>query len=100
MFQDVDNDVPVYNEWDDASDKVLAVDGITFEDTTNDEDTNEQPPSLSEAMSMVRRLHLLSITQQPDLHLCVMHLQSKLIGIFLDSKVPKQRSVCDFFKPV
>ncbi|CAF4913662.1 unnamed protein product, partial [Rotaria sp. Silwood1] len=68
-FVNIDDGVPVYNEWDDASDKMLTVNGINFEDAVNDEDTTEQPPSLSEAMNMIRRLHLLSITQQPELHL-------------------------------
>jgi hypothetical protein len=85
---------------DDASDKMLTVNGISFEDAANDEDTTEQPPSLYEAMDMTRRLHLLSITQQPELYLCVMQLQSKLIDVCLDSNISKQRSIRDFFKPV
>ncbi|CAF3775211.1 unnamed protein product [Rotaria sp. Silwood1] len=99
-FVNIDDGVPVYNEWDDASDKMLTVNGINFEDAVNDEDTTEQPPSLSEAMNMIRRLHLLSITQQPELHLYVMQLQSKLIDVYLDSNISKQRSIRDFFKPV
>lgn len=79
---------------------MLTVNGITFEDAADEEDPTEQSPSLSEAMDMIRRLHLLSTTQQPELHLCVMQLQSKLIDIYLDSNVSKQRSIRDFFKPV
>ncbi|CAF2983376.1 unnamed protein product [Rotaria sp. Silwood2] len=71
------------------------------DDTSNDDDTNiEHPPSLSEAIIMVRRLHLLSTTQYPELHLFVTQLQSKLIDIYLDSNCSKQLSIRDFFKPI
>lgn len=51
-------------------------------------------------MEILRRLHLLSTTEEPDLHSCVLQLQSKLIDIYLNSTVSKQRSIYDFFKPV
>ncbi|CAF4101735.1 unnamed protein product, partial [Rotaria sp. Silwood1] len=57
----------VFNQWNDASEKILAINGIR-----NDDDTNiEHPPSLSEVIIMVRHLHLLSTTQYPELHLIV-----------------------------
>ena len=60
----------------------------------------EQSPSLSEAVKMVRRLHMLSTTQYPELHLFVTQLQSKLIDVYLDSNISKQRSIHEFLKPV
>ena len=59
----------------------------------------EQPPSLSEAVNMVRRLHMLSTTQHPELHPFLTQLQSKLIDIYVDSKTSKQRSIRGFFEP-
>ena len=74
--------------------------GISNEDTPHHEEPNiEQPPSLSEAVKMVRRLHLLSTTQHPELHPFLSQLQSKLIDVYLDSNTSKQRSIRDFFKP-
>ena len=67
----------------------------------NDEDTNlEHPPSLFEALKMVKRLHLLSTTLHPELHLFITQLQSKLTDIYLDSKFSKQKSIKDFFDPI
>jgi hypothetical protein len=52
-----------------GSEKSLATDDISNEDTSHDEDPNiEQLPSLSETVKIVRRLHLLSTTQHPQLH--------------------------------
>jgi len=65
----------------------------------NSEDLpNEDPSSLSEALELVRRLRLLSTTQQPELHLFINQLQSKLTDALLDSNLSKQRSICDYFK--
>ena len=49
---------------------------------------------------MVRRLHLFPATHQPELHPFITHLQSKLIDIYLDVHVSKQRTIYQFFKPV
>ncbi len=64
--------MPVFNEWNDASEKLLATDGISNEDTRHDEGpiTNQSPP-LSEAVKIVCRLYMLSTTQHPELHLFV-----------------------------
>ncbi|CAF4130639.1 unnamed protein product, partial [Rotaria magnacalcarata] len=65
-FVSVDEDVPVFNQWNGASEKRLGVDGISNDDIPNDDIPNdddlvlEPPPSLSESMKMIRRLHLLS----------------------------------------
>jgi hypothetical protein len=59
---------------------------------------NEDPPSLAESLELIRRLRLLSMTQQPELHSYVMQLQSKLTDILLDSNLSKQRSILDYFQ--
>ncbi len=68
----MDDDVPVFNEWNDASEKMLATDGISNEDKRHDEGpTTNQSPPLSEAVKIVRRVYLLSTTQHPELRLFV-----------------------------
>ena len=71
------------------------------DDTVNDEDANlEHPPTLCEALKMVKRIHLLPTTRHPEFHLFISQLQSKLIDIYLDSNCSKQKSIRDFFKPL
>jgi hypothetical protein len=89
----------VFNECNDASEKLLDIDGISNEDTPHNEDPDiEQPPSISEAIEMVRRLKLLSTAQHAELHPFLTQLQSKLIDVYLDSNISKQRSILDFLK--
>ncbi|CAF4408148.1 unnamed protein product [Rotaria sp. Silwood2] len=38
-FVSIDDDVPAFNEWDDGNEKILAIDGISNEDTGQDEGT-------------------------------------------------------------
>ncbi|CAF4314202.1 unnamed protein product, partial [Rotaria magnacalcarata] len=98
-----DDDVPSFNEWNDSADKLLVIKGITSDDNDNSEDTpsedipSEDPPSLSESLDLVRRLHLLSTTQHPELHPYIIQLQSKLTDVFLNSNQSKQRSILDYF---
>ena len=74
---------------------------MCLDDVDNSEDAFiEEPPSLSESLEMVRRLRLLSNTQQPELHTFIVPLQSKLTDVFLDSNASKQRQIIDYFKPV
>jgi hypothetical protein len=48
---------------------VLVADGLSNEDVDLDENNVvEEPPSLSEAVQMVRRLRLLTTTSHPELH--------------------------------
>ena len=49
---------------------------------------------------MVFRLRLLWYVQQPELHVPIVQLQSKLIDIFLDLWVSKQQQSVDYFEPV
>ena len=58
----------------------------------------EDPPSLAESLKLVRRLQLLSTTQQPELHSFITQLQSKLTNVFLDCHSSKQRSILEYFK--
>ena len=60
----------------------------------------EEPPSLAESLELVRRLRLLSTTQQPEIHPFIIQLQSKLTDVLLDSQVSKQKSIFDYFKTV
>ncbi len=48
-------------------------------------------------MEMVRRLHLLTTTQQPQLHLIISQLDSQLSQLFIDSKSAKQTKIDDIF---
>ena len=78
---------------------MLAVELPSSEDQLiDDEPLIEQPPSLSDAITMTRRLHLLPTTQYPELHPFLVQLQSKLIDVYLTSKISKQRSILDFFR--
>ncbi|CAM4749718.1 unnamed protein product [Rotaria magnacalcarata] len=81
-FARVDEDIPVFNQRNDASEKKLDVDGISNDDIPNADDlVIEQPPSLSEPMKMTRSLQLLSTNQYPELHPYFTQLQSKFIDI-------------------
>jgi len=70
-----------------------VINGMTIDDTDNSEDLS----SLSESLAMVCRLHLLSTTQQSQLHSFIIQLQSKLTDVLLDSNMSKQRSIHDYF---
>ena len=69
------------------------------DDANNIEDLlSENPPSLSESIEMMRRLRLLSTTQQSELHPFITQLQSKLTDVLLDYNYSTQRSIYDYFK--
>ena len=44
----------------------------------------------------MRRLHLLSTARHPELYPFVTQLQSKLIDIYFDAYVSKQRTIYEF----
>ncbi|CAF3630394.1 unnamed protein product [Rotaria socialis] len=69
-FVDIDNDTPAYNEWFDQCEQLVLCEIKGQDDDYNDDDQilTESPPKLTEAMEMIRKLHLLAITQQPQLH--------------------------------
>ncbi|CAF3999186.1 unnamed protein product [Rotaria sordida] len=95
----IDDQIPSFNEWDDSSDRILSINGIANDDAENMEELpREDPPPLTESLELVRRLRLLSTTQQPELHPFITQLQSKLTDVFLDSNSSKQRSILEYFK--
>ncbi|CAF4769574.1 unnamed protein product, partial [Rotaria sp. Silwood2] len=66
-FVTVNDNVPVFNEWNDDSEKILPFDGVLAEDPPQDEQLDPEPvPALSEALKMMRQLHLLSTAQYPE----------------------------------
>lgn len=65
-----------------------------------DNENKEQLPSISQALTMIHQLHLLSTKQYPELHALIMQLQSNLIDVYLDTSTSKQRYIRDFFKPI
>ncbi|CAM2718828.1 unnamed protein product [Rotaria socialis] len=105
-YVSIDDNAPSFNEWDDSNDKLLVINGTinddanSNEDQLNDDVPSENPPSLSECLDLVRRLRLFSTMQQPEFHLFIIELQSKLTDALLDSNLSKQRSVLDYFKHV
>ena len=65
---------------------------------SHDEEIQEQPPSLVDVFEMIRKLHLLASTRQPEFHLLILDLKSKLTDVYGDSKTNKQSSITEFFK--
>ncbi|CAF1622589.1 unnamed protein product [Adineta ricciae] len=98
-FVDVDADLPAFNEWNDDSEKLISIHVIPNEDPAQNEDFEvEQPPSVTDAIQLLRRLRLLTTARYPELHSLLSQFQSKLIDIYLDSNNVKQRSILDFFQ--
>ena len=101
-FVQVDNETPAFNEWKDPGDHLIVV-NEAFDDNRNkeeedDEDLmNETPPKLIDVLEMVRRLHLLANTEQPQVDSLIFQLDSQLMQLFIDSKVLKQTTIDDFF---
>ncbi|CAF4932036.1 unnamed protein product, partial [Rotaria socialis] len=90
-FIEIDSETPVFNEWNDINDNLMVVDAdcggnITTDNNEDDDMPTEAPPKLIEAMYMVRRLHILAATQQPQLHTLISQLDSQLTQLFIDSK--------------
>jgi hypothetical protein len=100
-FVEVDDETPAFNEWNDPGEPLIVVDEV-FGNHRNEEEEdeclmNETPPKLIDALEMVRRLHLLAATEQPQLHSLISQLDSQLTQLFIDSKVLKQTTIDDFF---
>ncbi len=77
----------------------MAIDNASNHAIDEEEDNQEEePPKLPEALDMVRKLHLLASSQHSDLHQLVSELEAKLTDIYLDSRVAKQSSITDFFQ--
>ena len=106
-FIDIDSYIPVFNEWDDNEplrDLIQVVqenDEEAEEEDAGDELSScEQPPNISEALEMLRKLHLFASVEQPQLHNTLSDLESLLTDIYLDSKAVKQSSIKDYFSRV
>jgi hypothetical protein len=107
QFIEVDDEVPAFNEWDDADtgSSVITIDGDLHNEEIKDHEEDDEmptetPPKLVEAMEMVRRLHLLANTQHPHLHSLVSQLDSQLTQLFIDSKGAKQTMIEHFFRKI
>ncbi len=76
----------------------------TIEDVHHDQDSKdtevieEEPPSVIESFEMVRKLHLLACTREPELHRFVAALKSKLVDIYIDGSNKKQTSITEYFQ--
>lgn len=82
---------------------MLVADGFSNEDVDPDPDEEklaEEPPSLCEAVKMVRRLHVLTKTNHPELHPLVLQFQSKLIDVYLDASNWRQKSIHEYFQRI
>lgn len=101
QYMAIDDEIPVFNEWEDNPEIVSVTEDIEQDQEENeDEPTFEEPPSLVDALEMIRKLHLLVSTRQPELHQLVSDLESKLTDTYIDSKSSKQSSITDFFPRV
>ena len=104
LFQSIDDNAPSFNEWDDSTDKLLAIHGVINDDFDNNEDQqnddlpSEEPPTLSGCLELVRRFRLFSMTQQPELHSFIIQFESRLTDALLNCNLSKQRSILDYFK--
>ena len=96
----IDNAIPVFNEWNDNSEHLVELidDDLTAEQ--EEEEKQEAAPKLIEALEMLHKLHLLVSVEHPQLHKLVTDLQSKLTDAYFDSMATKQSSTTDYFKRV
>ncbi|CAF3489640.1 unnamed protein product [Rotaria socialis] len=89
-FVGIDSCIPTFNEWND-SEHLKTYIQVTQDDNEEEEEEEallEQPPNLSEAPEMMRKLHIFSSIEQPQLHNLISDLESHLTDIYLDSKAP------------
>jgi hypothetical protein len=97
----IDANIPVFNEWNDDSGILCEIINHDYNEDDIEKETmmtEELPPKLPEALEMIRRLHLLASTEQPELHVLISELESKITDIYVDSKTSKQSSITDFFQ--
>jgi len=50
------------------------------------------------AIEIIQRLRLFSVTQYPQPHQAITDIESKLMDIYLDSKMPVQSTLDSYFK--
>ncbi len=97
---DIDNTIPVFNEWNDNSEHLVELIDDDHSAEHEEEEKQEAPPKLTEALEMLRELHLLVSMEHSQLKKSVIDLQSKLTDAYLDSMATKQSSITDYFKQV
>ena len=75
-FIKLDEGISAFHQWADHADNQSTVedDQHDQDDKDDDEMTQEEPPSLANALEMIRRLHLLASIRQPELHRLVADL--------------------------
>lgn len=61
----IDDEVPSFNEGDEAVDKLIALQGTVDDGEAAEETECEEPPSLAQSLELVRRLRVLSTSQYP-----------------------------------
>ncbi|CAF4847126.1 unnamed protein product, partial [Rotaria socialis] len=98
-FVDIDSCIPTFNESDDYEHlkTYIQVTQDNNEEEEEEEALLEQPPNLSGALEMMRKLHPFASIEQPQLHNLISDLESHLTYIYLDSKAVKQSSITDYF---
>ena len=57
------------------------------------ENNGQSPPKLSEAIEILQRLRLFSITQCPQLYRAISKIEFELTDIYLDSKISVQSTL-------
>ena len=101
QYMMIDDEIPAFNEWEDNPETISVTEDIEQDqEEIEHESTLEEPPSLVDALEMIRKLHLLVSTRQPELHQLVSELELKLADTYIDSKSSKQSSITDFFSRV
>lgn len=100
-YINIDSHVPAFNECDDSSERLTIVNNITqtseLDDDEEERTSEETPPKLCEAIEIIQRLRLFCVTQCPQLHQAIIDIESKLIDIYLDSKIPVQSTLDSYF---
>lgn len=97
QFVSIDSDAPSFDEWNDNSEDSSVINIIPQEYDEDPDLPSQNPPTLTEALDMIRRLHVLSSTDYPHLYPVVSELESKLIDIYLERKTSKQSTIYNFF---
>ena len=95
-FVDIDSSVPTFNEWDNYENPKTYIQ-VTEGNKEEEETLVGQPPNVSQALQIMRKLRLFASIEQPILHHLIYDLESQLTDIYLESKAVKQSSITDYF---
>ncbi|CAF4892538.1 unnamed protein product [Rotaria magnacalcarata] len=96
-FVDIASCIPTFNEWDDYEHIKTYIQFTQDDNEEEEKSLLEQPPNLSEALEMMRKLHFFASLEQSQLHNLISDLESQLTDIYLDSKAVTQSSIADYF---